>query len=228
MKPHLKPRISQKESSVSSINPLHLAYSKPNLKEYHCDQHGKYSSEKTELVVVSEQCYANDGYESVTNSDDIVDLFPKPRKMPTVEHPLVQLHELNELLAFSQEIFTGQQQYLAQAVQELCRSDSEEGETTILPDSLKSMLLFLLKLGNFKKPTSIELNENGTFQLRWKQDDSNLATLRFQKSNRVDYVIFLPSQHEERPIVLNGNMNLFDFEEFFVKRCGFTTKLLRG
>ena len=142
---------------------------------------------------------------------------------------LAPLHELDELLGFSQKVFTGQQQYLAQAFQELCRSDSEEDdETIILADSLKSTLLFLLRLCDFKKPTSIALNENGTFQLRWKQNDSYLTTLRFQKNNRLDYVIFLPSQHAAEPIVLNGNMNLFDFIEFFSQNASLTAKLLRG
>jgi hypothetical protein len=142
---------------------------------------------------------------------------------------LARSDNIDKLLSLFQEYISQKQSYMVKHVKTLLNmADDDDEKIDVSVGALKSMLLFLLKLRDFKKPTSIELNENGTFQLRWKQDDANLATLRFQKSNRVDYVIFLPSQHEERPIVLNGNMNLFDFEELFVKRCGFTTKLLRG
>ncbi len=135
---------------------------------------------------------------------------------------------VNKSVSLFQKSVSRQQSYMVEHIKTLlAMSDDDDEKIDFSVGSLNSMLLFLIKLGNFRKPTSIELNENGTFQLRWKQDDSHLVTLRFQKNNRVDYVMFLPSKHEKRPIVLNGNINLFDFEDFFINHCDFTTRLLR-
>ncbi|MEZ5671212.1 MAG: hypothetical protein R3E08_02075 [Thiotrichaceae bacterium] len=135
---------------------------------------------------------------------------------------------IDELLSLFEKSLTREQFYLVEHLRELLDATDEDEKIEVSVGSLKSMMLFFLELKIFRKPTSIALNENGTFQLRWKQDDSYLTTLRFQENNHVDYLVFLPSKYEKEPIVLNGNMNLFDFEELFVRRCGLTTKLLRG
>jgi len=216
----------QKESQVSSTTSIYLAYNNPNLKEYSSEEYGEHSSKKTELVVVSKQCYANDGYESVTNSDNTVASFSIPRKMPTVEHSLVQLHELDELLAFSQEVFTGQQCYLAQRIQELLDLCAEDEEVTVSADSLKSMLLFLMKLQKINL-VDMTVSEEGLFHLQWKKANFHVATLRF-KPSYLDYVVFLPSQESNHPIVLNGKMGVFDFYQVFIEQPSAIRDLISG
>lgn len=102
----------------------------------------------------------------------------------------------------------------------------DEEDASISLDSLKAMLIFLGAIAvDFKTP-SITLNENGTFQANWRKNNSSLITLRFKEENFIDYVIFKPSQHTKKPIILNGSMNLFDLIEY-IKDLGLM-RLIKG
>ena len=61
------------------------------------------------------------------------------------------------------------------------------------------------------------LNENGTFQTNWKKDNFNFITLRFKEKESVDYLIFKSSRYIKKPVILNGNMNIFDFSLRFCR-----------
>jgi len=140
-----------------------------------------------------------------------------------VQH-LSQLDKLNELLVFSKEVFNGQQHYLAQRIQELLDLCAEDEEVVASASSLKSMLLFLLKLNKFNVP-SIAISEDGLFCLNWKKGDFHIITLQF-RSDYIDYVVFLPSQESNRPIVLNGKIGILDFHQLFVEQISAIRNLI--
>jgi len=140
---------------------------------------------------------------------------------------LAPLHELDELLAFSQEIFTGQQQYLAQRIQELLDLCAEDEEVVASASSLKSMLLFLLKLTRFSPP-GMTVSEDGWFHLHWKKESFYSMTLRFKEDKEVDYAMFLPSQHVDKPIIFSGNMNVLDFIEQLIAKNNVINQLVRS
>ena len=139
---------------------------------------------------------------------------------------LAQLHELDELLGFSQKVFTGQQHYLAQRIQELLDLCAEDEEVVASASSLKSMLLFLLKLTHFSPP-GMTVSEDGWFHLHWKKESFHLVTLRF-KAEHLDYVVFLPSQESNHPIVLNGKIGVLDFHQVFVEQTSAIRNLIVG
>ncbi|NOQ93441.1 MAG: hypothetical protein GQ547_02265 [Methylophaga sp.] len=124
---------------------------------------------------------------------------------------LENLKHLEGILNFPKNYFFENNQRIVKRLNTLINAYDENIGASL--ESLKSMLIFLITLKiNFKHPV-ITLNENGTFQINWKQNNLNLVTLRFKENNSVDYVIFKPSQYTKNPIVLNGNMNIFDFIE---------------
>ncbi len=127
---------------------------------------------------------------------------------------LSQLDKLNELLAFSKEVFT--EHYIAQRIEELfelCRED----DVVVSVSSLKSMLLFLLKLNNNFNVPAIAISEDGLCCLNWKKENFHIITLQF-RSDYIDYVVFLPSQESNRPIVLNGKMGILDFHQLLIEQ----------
>jgi len=205
----------------------YLAYDNPDLKKYSSEECSERLSKKIELAVVNKQYFVN-GYNPVlvTNSDDTVGLTSRLQKTPNFEMSLVQLHKLDELLAFSQKVFTGQQRYLAQRIQELLDLCAEDDEVIASVSSLKSMLLFLLKLTNFSPP-GMTVSEDGLFHLHWKKESFHLVTLRF-KVEHLDYVVFLPSRESNHPIVLNGKIGILDFHQVFVEQTSAIRNLIVG
>lgn len=119
------------------------------------------------------------------------------------------IFKFSELIEFTRNNFPN---YLAERISELKNSDPEE-EVSI--DSLKSMLLFLFSIRKFKKPT-ITLNDMGIFQTRWKTDRNNSMTTSFIENWSLNYVIFKPSRHASKRIILNGKMNVLDFKDYLV------------
>ena len=122
---------------------------------------------------------------------------------------------LNEVVVLSQSFFSDSKYYLFDRIKELFNVYDEDEESQISVDSLKSMLTFLFLINRFVKP-KLTLNESGTFQLSWKKDNFNLVTLRFKEEESLDYVIFRTSKHVKKPIILNGNMNIFDFKDYLI------------
>jgi len=139
---------------------------------------------------------------------------------------LAHLQELDELLTFSQEIFTGQQHHLALRIQELLELCAEDKEAVASASSLKSMLLFLLKLTHFSPP-GMTVSEDGWFHLDWEKNDFYSMTLRFKENSDLDYAIFLPSQHVDKPIIFSGNMNVLDFIEQLIMKNNAISQLVR-
>ncbi len=125
---------------------------------------------------------------------------------------LAPLHEIDQLLEFSQQVFVGHQRYITQRIQDLLNLCAEDEEVTVSAASLKSMLLFLIKLQNFNR-VGITVSEDGLWHLDWEKNDIHSITLRFKELENLDYAIFLPSQYVDKPIILSGSMNIFDFIE---------------
>lgn len=138
---------------------------------------------------------------------------------------LAPLHEIDELLKFSQRVFTVHQHYVAQRIQELLNVCAEDEDVTVSADSLKSMLLFLIKLQNFNR-VSMTVSEEGLWHLDWEKNDVHSITLRFKELDNLDYAIFLPSQYVDKPIILSGSMNIFDFIEQLVIKNNLINQLL--
>ncbi|QTA80672.1 Uncharacterized protein dnl_29830 [Desulfonema limicola] len=128
---------------------------------------------------------------------------------------LENILSLDDIVGVSKSFFQNSKYYLFDRIKQLFDLFDEEANKISIT-SLKSMLFFLILVNNFIKPT-ITLNENGTFQVTWKKDNFNLVTLRFKDDDFLDYVIFCPSKHVKKPIILNGNMNLFDFKDYLIK-----------
>jgi len=120
---------------------------------------------------------------------------------------------LNEVLVLSKSFFSDSKYYLFDRIKELFDLYDEDEDGQISVDSLKSMLTFLFLINKFVKP-KLTLNESGTFQIGWKKDNFNLVTLRFKEEESLDYVIFRSSRHVKKPVIFNGNMNIFDFKDF--------------
>jgi hypothetical protein len=123
------------------------------------------------------------------------------------------LVDVAEVVKIAEKYFYAKKQGLVKRLNELLTLYDESEDDDISVESLKSMLIFLSSIGDFTMPT-MTLNETGTFQINWRKSNSNLMTLRFKNNGFVDYAIFQPSQHIEKPIIINGNMNLFDFIDY--------------
>jgi hypothetical protein len=135
--------------------------------------------------------------------------YPSYSNSSEFKSQMEYLFNLNELIEFTRNNFP---KYLAERITELKDSEPEE-EISI--ESLKSMLLFLFSIKKFKKPT-ITLNDAGTFQARWKTGRNNSLTTSFIESWSLNYVIFKPSRHASKRIILNGKMNVLDFKDYLV------------
>ncbi len=125
---------------------------------------------------------------------------------------LKETQTLNEILTETGPFFPSDKQYLFVRIKELGEMFDEDEDSQISVDSLKSMLIFLFSLNEFARPR-LTLNENGTFQAGWRKNNNILITLRFKEDEFLDYVIFRPSNHIKKPIIFNGNMNIFDFKD---------------
>lgn len=124
---------------------------------------------------------------------------------------LQNLTNFEDVVKLAENCFSEKQTLFSRLVQLINFFYDEEDGGEISIESLKSMLVFFSSIkSNFNIP-SMTLNEDGTFQVNWRKNNLNLITLRFRSENFVDYLIFESSQYTEKPIVSNGNMNLFDF-----------------
>jgi hypothetical protein len=161
-----------------------------------------------------------------TSSADIIQLYSSKDtvlKRDNILDALAKLNNIEAALAFFKQKEHPLGEHISQRITELQRLYYDDEEEQVSFGSLKSMLLFLLILNSFTCP-SITLNEDGLFHTSWRRDHKNLMTLRFREGNFLDYVIFKPSHHTEKPIVLNGNMHLFDFIDY-LKQLGLSIHL---
>jgi hypothetical protein len=139
----------------------------------------------------------------------------RDKRSPVINH-LTGLSDVEAILTCFQNAWGRDKQLVERIVRRVTELQNlyyADEESQVSMASLKSMLVFLLILNDFDYPV-IALNEEGLFHLSWRQDHTNLMTLRFKAGNFLDYVIFRPSQYMKKPIILNGRMNLFDFESY--------------
>jgi len=157
-------------------------------------------------------------------------VVPKRDKLSPVINDLAKLSDIEASLKCFQNAWPGEKplvERIIRRVTELQKLYYDDEESQVSIDSLKSMLMFLLMLNNFNYPV-IALNEDGLFHVSWQKDHTNLMILRFKTGNFLDYVIFRPSlQQVKTPIILDGSMNLFDFEAY-LHTLGLHVHLLKG
>jgi hypothetical protein len=96
--------------------------------------------------------------------------------------------------------------YFFNRIRELKESCDSEEDYDVSLESFKTMFLFVEAIGSISKPSSLTVSENGIFHLEWERDRNNSITLRFKKDYFTDYVIFKPSSHISKRIILNGSM----------------------
>ncbi len=124
--------------------------------------------------------------------------------------------DFNEIINFSESRYPETQKFIFHRLMNLnVMSDSEENDKLSL-ESLKGLLAFLYSIKIFKKPT-ITLNDLGYLQLNWKRDKNNLLTVNFKEKYFLNYVIFMPSSYNSKRIILNGAMNILDFQHYLSK-----------
>lgn len=153
-------------------------------------------------------------------------LEPMSDRLPAIlaqslEQPSVAIHqhifsELDKLSTFEEILQYGidsiklKDDYFFKRIRELEELCAEEDDVEISLESLKGMFLFVGTLGKISKPSSLTVSDNGFFYLEWETDENNSITLRFKKDDFCDYVIFQPSSHLSKRIILNGSMYVLD------------------
>jgi hypothetical protein len=216
--------ISTFHEKVYEINPSHYEKVFPSMRE-----------DKTLLLLGWHQSkYSVYDQNFITTYDTTYDhsVVPKIDKLSPVINDLAKLSDIEASLTYFRNAWSGEKQLVERIIrrvtelQDLYYADYVDEESQVSIDSLKAMLMFLLMLDDFNYPV-IALSEDGLFHVSWRKDNANLMTLRFKEGNFLDYVIFRPSQHVKKPIILNGSMNLFDFETY-LNMLGLHVHLLKG
>jgi hypothetical protein len=125
-----------------------------------------------------------------------------------------KLSTFKEILKYGIDVIKLKDDYLFKRIRELKElCDSEEDHDVSL-ESLKGMFLFIGATGNISKPSSLTVSESGLFHLEWEKDRNNSITVQFKKNYFLDYVIFKPSPHINKRIILNGSMNTMDLIDY--------------
>jgi hypothetical protein len=144
----------------------------------------------------------------------------KPEKPGVQKKKSISIDEINQLSTFDEIVKYGinavklKGDYLFNRIYELKELCDEEEDCDLSLESLKSMFLFIGTIANISKPSSITVSESGLFYLEWEKDRNNSITMRFKKDYFLDYVIFRPSLHTSKRIILNGSMNTMDFIDY--------------
>jgi hypothetical protein len=89
--------------------------------------------------------------------------------------------------------------------------DEEVGDFAL--ESLKGLILFVSGLEQLNKP-QITVNDDGRLQLNWKKDRRESLVVSFKDLRTLHYLIFRPSRYSDERIILNGSMNIHDFEDY--------------
>lgn len=144
----------------------------------------------------------------------------KPDNIEKQKNKSIKIDEIDKLSTFEKilkygiDIIKLKDDYLFKRISELKELCDSEEDFDISLESLKSMLLFIGTIGNITKPSSITVSESGLFYLEWERNRNNSITMRFKKDYFLDYVIFKPSLHTSKRIILNGSMNSMDFIDY--------------
>ncbi|MDY6805201.1 MAG: hypothetical protein SXA11_15530 [Cyanobacteriota bacterium] len=138
----------------------------------------------------------------------------KKQKTKFSKDEIDKLSTFEEILQYGIESIKLKDYYFFKRIRELEELCAEEEDVEISLESLKSMFLFVGTIGNISKPSSLTVNDNGFFHLGWKKDKNNSITLEFKKDYFSNYVIFKPSRHISKRIILNGSMYVLDLIDY--------------
>ncbi|MBE9200777.1 MULTISPECIES: hypothetical protein [unclassified Nodularia (in: cyanobacteria)] len=125
-----------------------------------------------------------------------------------------KLSTFEDILKYGIDVIKLKDDYIFKRISELKELCDLEADYDVALESLKSMFLFIGTIRNISKPSSITVSETGLFYVKWQIDRNNSITLRFQKDYFLDYVIFKPSSHTSKRIILNGSMNAMDLIDY--------------
>ena len=188
----------------------------PQVQDYTLRIPVEYLNTKVEILILPFTDEAND-----TLSD-----YPYQQGQSSrIIKELEGLTNFEDILVLSSKYIFSEKQVLVNRLRELFELYDDD-DTDISIESLKTLLVFFSSIATDFNIPIMTLNENGIFQVSWRKSNSNLITLRFKNENLVDYVIFRPSHHIKKAIILNGSMNLFDCLEY-IKDLNFM-ELIKG
>ena len=142
------------------------------------------------------------------------DHLGKPKNKSIKIDEIDKLSDFEKILKYGINVIKLKADYLFNRIRELKELCDSEEDYDISLESLKSMFLFVGTIGNISKPSSITVSESGLFYVKWQKDRNNLITVRFQKNYFLDYLIFKPSSHIDKRIILNGSMNVMDLIDY--------------
>jgi hypothetical protein len=142
------------------------------------------------------------------------DNLEKPKSKSIKIDQIDKLSTFEEILKYGIDVIKLKDDYLCKRISELKELCDSEEDYDVSLESLKSMFLFVGTIGNISKPSSITVSESGLFYVKWQRDRNNSITVRFQKDYFLDYVIFKPSSHTSKRIILNGSMNAMDLIDY--------------
>lgn len=152
---------------------------------------------------LSSEAEKSDNLEQTSNRSIKVDSIDEVNKLSTFE----------EILEYGSNTIKLKDEFFLNRIRELKELCDSEEDYDVSLESLKAMLLFVGAMGSFSKP-SITVSESGIFYLEWEKDKNNSITLRFKQDYFIDYVIFKPSLHANKRIILNGSMHALDLIDY--------------
>ena len=138
----------------------------------------------------------------------------KNQSKPVNRDILDNLLTFEEILNYGLDFVALKDNYFSKRICELKELCDLEEDYDLSLESLKALLLFIGSLENISYPNSLTVSENGLFHIKWKKDRKNSVTLRFKNNYFVDYVIFKPSSHINKRIILNDSMYVLDMIDY--------------
>lgn len=142
------------------------------------------------------------------------DHIEKEKNKSVQKDEIDKLSTFEDIVQYSINAIKVKDDYLFKRIYQLKELCDLEEDYDVLLESLKGMFLFVGLIGNFSKPTSLTVSESGFFYLEWERDRNNSLTVRFKNDYLLDYVIFKPSSHINKRIILNGSMNILDLIDY--------------
>lgn len=189
------------------------AYYPANYKSYSLSLEGKNYPFQLDKVDQNE-------YSIITKNKPIVfqehksDNLEKPKNQSSKIDEIDKLSTFEEILKYGIEAIKLKDDYFFNRIRELKELCDSEEDYDVSLESYKTMFLFVEAIGSISKPSSLTVSENGIFHLGWERDKNNSITLRFKKDYFSDYVIFKPSSHISKRIILNGSMYALDLIDY--------------
>lgn len=137
-----------------------------------------------------------------------------PKNKSNKRDEIDKLSTFEEILKYGIDAIKLKEDYFFNRIRELKELCDSEEDYDVSLESLKTMILLIEAIGNISKPTSLTVSESGFFHLEWERDRNNSITVRFKKDYFLDYVIFKPSLHINKRIILNGSMYALDLIDY--------------